>query len=84
MKNVTVEVIRNLIEGNKNRKMVIKTLKDAKIKFKNTTDLHEYFNLEIPVSDGVIRVYEGRKREYHVVKMTPIKMAYSGIPVFFG
>lgn len=64
---------------------VRKALQKACIRFSDTTELHAYFNLEIPVSDGRIRIYVPHKERHCVVqRMTKTKMVYSGVPVFFG
>lgn len=64
---------------------VRKALQKASIRFSDTTELHAYFHLEIPVSDGLIRIYVPYKERHCVVqRMVKTKMEYSGIPVFFG
>ena len=80
-----MEKITKILEKNQTPATIRKALKAAKIAFKDTTDLHEYFNLEIPVEGGFIRIYKPYKGKHYVAqKMTRFTAKYSGIPVFFG
>ena len=83
---MTEAQIKKLFDGCTTEKTVYARLKRHNLPFTDARALGEceYFNIRIPCDYGTIRIYNAGHGVMQIQHFRPVKMEYSGIPVFFA
>lgn len=83
---LTADRVRSIIDGAPDEKTVLARLKAHKVRYSVVPySEHNYsLNIHIPCKTGKIRIYRccSRSAPFIVQHLTPIRLAYSGIPVY--
>lgn len=82
---LTADRVRSIIDGARDEKTVLARLKAHKIRYSAQPYSENYFlNIYIPCRTGKIRIYRccSRSAPFVVQHMTPITLAYSGVPTY--
>ena len=84
---MTEQQIKKLFSGCTTEKTVYQRLEKHGLPYEDARASGEcdYFNVRIPCDYGTIRIYRpGRRGVLTIQYLRPVKMEYSGVPVFFS
>ena len=78
--------IKKLFGGCTTEKTVYQRLKKYGLVYEDARAMGEcdYFNVRIPCGYGQVRIYKPRRGVMTIWHQRPVKMEYSGVPVFFS
>ena len=78
--------IKKLFSGCTTEKTVYHRLKKYGLVYEDARAMGEcdYFNVRIPCGYGQVRIYKPGRGVMQIQHLRPVKMEYSGIPVFFS
>ena len=82
---MTEQQIKKLFSGCTTEKTVYDRLKRYGLDYEDARAMGEcdYFNVRIPCGYGKVRIYKSGRGVMQIQHLRPVKMVYSGIPVFF-